>query len=120
MNTVFPIAYDSARGFSDGLAVVSTKHANNKYGYIDKSGKMAIKGLFETANDFYYGGAVVGNLGKTFVIDKFGNIPIEPGYARIDHSKWTGAYYCYNTENKLLVVFNKEFKQIFPKKQSDK
>ena len=41
--------FDSARGFSEGLARVEI---NGRYGFIDSSGRMAIKPVFNMANDF--------------------------------------------------------------------
>ncbi len=41
--------FDSARGFSEGLARVEI---NGSYGFIDSSGRMAVKPVFNMANDF--------------------------------------------------------------------
>jgi hypothetical protein len=41
--------FDSARGFSEGLARVEI---NERYGFIDSSGRMAINPIFNMANDF--------------------------------------------------------------------
>ena len=46
--------FDSAGKFAEGLAVVTIndKHGYNKYGYIDKSGKLVIQPEFDDARDF--------------------------------------------------------------------
>jgi KWG Leptospira. len=49
---VIPLQFDDVGKFSEGLARVEI---NNKYGYIDQTGKMIITPQFDYALDFYDG-----------------------------------------------------------------
>ncbi len=72
--------YDDAMQFSEGLAVVIK---NNKFGYIDTSGKEVIPLKFDEAHSFYKGYAVV-RLGDDWgVIDRNGNYVVNPSYQLI-------------------------------------
>ena len=64
-----------AFSFSDGLALVKTK---KKWGFINKSGKFAIKPRFDLAHFFTEGVAAVKINKKWGFIDKTGNIIVEP------------------------------------------
>ena len=90
--------YDSvsARGFSDGLAIVML---NNKWGAINASGNMAVNNEYETLFDFVGGFAVAVLNQKCGVIDIAGNVivPFEHeligfiGEGRafaLNHDKW--------------------------------
>ncbi len=63
--------------FSEGLAPVQIK---NKFGYIDKIGKVVIKPLFDAAAPFSEGLACVSVEGKVGYIDKTGNYVIKPQF----------------------------------------
>lgn len=79
---IIPPKYNwTLRKFSEGLAVVEL---NNKYGYIDKTGKQVIPLKYDNAQDFSEGlGAVTLN-GKQGFVDKEGRIviPIKYDYVR--------------------------------------
>jgi hypothetical protein len=67
--------------FSEGLCAVKfgydpnkkDEFDNGKYGYINKTGKVVINPIFNSANGFKNGRAVVAIDGKSFLIDKSGN-----------------------------------------------
>ena len=60
----------NVEGFSSGLAAVKV---NNKWGYLDKSGKMAIYPKYSEANRFSGGYASVKVGKKNFIIDSVGH-----------------------------------------------
>jgi hypothetical protein len=78
--------YAEVSSFSDGLATFVSK--NGKVGFIDKTGKVVIKPLFDGASNFEGGYARAGIKGKsglpedyrTGFIDKKGNIIVKPIY----------------------------------------
>ena len=75
-----PLKYDDAWDFSEGLAWVEV---NEKYGFIDKSGKVVIPIKYDDAWDFSEGLAKVELNGKWGFIDKTDKavIPIKYDYA---------------------------------------
>jgi hypothetical protein len=62
--------YTGASKFSDGLAVVQI--GNNKWGFVDKTGKLVIQPQFDYASEFSEGLAVVLIGNKYDYIDKTG------------------------------------------------
>ena len=66
---VIPTAYDYAFYMSEGLAPVVI---NEKWGYIDRSGKMVIPAKYDDAGSFTDGRASVELNGCTFTIDRSG------------------------------------------------
>lgn len=70
------IAPDAA-DFSEGLAVV---RRDEKYGYIDKSGKVVIPIQFDVAYKFKGGLAIVRQHGKSGYIDQTGKFAIPPKF----------------------------------------
>lgn len=68
---------ESYRPFSNGLVVIKK---GGEYGYMDKSGKVAIEPVFEMADDFSEGLAAVKIHGKWGYIDKTGDIVISPEF----------------------------------------
>ena len=63
--------------FSDGLSCAMKKYGNDKYGYIDKTGKIIIPFKYNEADPFFDGLACVrNNRGKYGYIDKTGKIII--------------------------------------------
>ena len=77
-NTVIPFDFeyvaggcDHSGGFYNGLAAV---RKNNKWGYVDKAGKMKIPCIYQNVEaSFYDGKAQVTLDGRTFYIDQNGN-----------------------------------------------
>ena len=70
---VIPFFYDEAESFSEGLAVVGIKDADNsttKYGYINKKGETVISLKYRYASDFVEGSAFVEMNDKIYFIDK--------------------------------------------------
>lgn len=65
-------------GYSEGLCLI--KNSDNKYGYMDKTGKIVIKCQYEDAGDFHDGLAKVKVNGKYGFIDKTGKMVIEPRF----------------------------------------
>lgn len=74
---MIPPQFESAGGFSGGLAVVNVK---GKYGYIDKTGRVVISPQFYSAGGFSEGLAEVRINGKWGYIDKTGRIVISPQF----------------------------------------
>lgn len=70
--------YQRVAGFSEGLAGVYL--AGRGWGFIDKTGKVAIEPQFEAGSSFSEGLAVVVVKGKSGFIDKTGRVVIEPEY----------------------------------------
>ena len=68
--------------FSEGLAVIKQ---NGKFGYIDKTGKIAIHPQFDNANNFSEGLAVIKQNSKFGYIDKRGNFVILPQFDYADN-----------------------------------
>lgn len=75
---------------------------NQKYGYMDASGKLIFKTNFHLALDFSEGMAAVREKGYFGYIDKTGKILIKPNY--IDAKKF---------KNGVAIVKNKEGKEIY-------
>jgi hypothetical protein len=78
---VIPPEYSSTEGFSDGLAAVQKGSGQDgKWGYIDKSGDVAIDFLYDEALPFVKGSAIVQLNSKFGMIDKNGSFIAEPVY----------------------------------------
>lgn len=79
-------------GFKDGLAVMGVERDDNvypdRYGYIDIAGEWVIKPIYTEADDFKNGVAVVKNWRGYGVIDKLGNIIVEPEYDDYEPRSW--------------------------------
>jgi hypothetical protein len=73
LNPAFSGAHEM---FSEGLAAFSNQYG--KWGYMDKTGKVAIEPQFEMAYSFSEGMARVKQYGKYTFIDKMGKIIAEP------------------------------------------
>ncbi len=73
-------AYQRVAGFSEGLAGVYLAGAG--WGFIDKTGQVAIEPQFEAGGSFSEGLAVVVVKGKSGFIDKTGRVVIGPEYDR--------------------------------------
>lgn len=67
--------------FSNGLGAVQIE--NKKWGYVDKNGNMVIAPIFEKADLFCDGTAVVNYCGKNCFIDKNGNVLTVPSFDRV-------------------------------------
>jgi hypothetical protein len=79
--TILDPMFDEMNPFSDGLSLVKTE----KYGFIDKNGKVVIPIKYDDAYDFTMGLAIVGitntnQVMKFGVIDNSGKIIIQPKY----------------------------------------
>ena len=72
--------YDNCRSFSEGYAAVMI---DDKIGFIDKSGQMAIKPQFDIAYDFTNGLGIASKDGKLGYIDKRGAFMIQPKFERV-------------------------------------
>jgi len=70
--------YTLALDFSEGLAAVRAK--DNKWGFIDTSGRLKIAAKFDWAQSFSNGRAVVFAEGKYGFIDKSGHYVVKPKY----------------------------------------
>ena len=69
--------FENYGNFSEGLAAVKI---NDKWGYIDKTGKIVIEPKFQLARDFNEGIAVVSTNGRYGTIDKKGEFIITPRF----------------------------------------
>ena len=78
------LKYDNMNKFCSGRALVMK---NRKYGYLDKSGNVAIELLYDKANDFKNGLAIVSKDQASGFIDSLGNIVIPLIYDKIYHPK---------------------------------
>lgn len=70
---VIPFHYDTAKSFSEGLAVIGIKNPENQtinYGYINKKGEIVITPKYRQASDFIEGSALVELEDKIYFIDK--------------------------------------------------
>lgn len=106
---VIPAKYDAAYYFDDeGLAIVGL---NNKYGYVDKTGKEVIALQYETAAPFYNGAACVGINKKLGYIDPAGKVIISLQYDNAD--KFIDGLAMVSLRNKWGYI-NKSGKEIVP------
>jgi len=64
-------AFSAAESFSEGLAAVKI---DDKWGYIDRSGKIVIEPLFGLAMKFRNGLAVVHDGGRVYYVNRTGEI----------------------------------------------
>jgi hypothetical protein len=76
-----PPEFGDARDFHKGLAAVKQ---NEKYGFIDKTGKVVISPQFDDLGSFTKGLAAVEQNGKGGYIDKKGKIVISPQFDYLD------------------------------------
>jgi hypothetical protein len=72
-------------GFSEGLALFSDNE--NKYGFVDKSGKIVVNPQFDGAWHFNEGFAILVQDGKCGFIDKTGKIVINPQFDLVSDFK---------------------------------
>ena len=71
---VFKTNFDAVLDFSEDLAIVQKVDGNSyKYGFIDKTGNIAIPLQYDEANSFIEGYALVRQKGKYYFIDRLGN-----------------------------------------------
>ncbi len=75
-----PHCTSCGRVFRDGLFRVRKQKGNVLYGYLNKTGDVAIEPEFEAAHDFHNGVALVRKDGLFGFIDTTGTIIIEPQY----------------------------------------
>ena len=79
---MIPIKYDDADSFSEGLATVKL---NDKYGFIDKTGKEVIPIKYDYAEGFSEGLAQVKLNNKWFYINQKGECEKDCNNAPADH-----------------------------------
>lgn len=72
--------FSKARPFSEGVAAVCIRGAQQRCGYINKNGKVIIKPQFEVAHSFSEGLAAVRIDGKYGYINKDGRIVVNPKF----------------------------------------
>jgi len=82
---IVPPKYDDVGMFSDGMVAV---RLDNKWGYVDKSGKLVIPLEYSVAGDFHEGLAMIGTgFGETLrygYINKAGEMVVSPKYWMAD------------------------------------
>ena len=81
---MIPIKYDKAWSFSEGLANVKL---NDKWGFIDKTGKEVIPIKYDDAYSFSRGLALVKLEGKYFYINPKGECVKDCNNAPSDHPR---------------------------------
>jgi len=94
--------------FTNGLALFENQ--NNKYGYMDKDGKVVIKPIFDYAHRFSEGLAAVVVKGKLGYIDTNGKMVIQPQFSSA--YEYCGGVAKVELENKISYI-NKEGKSVW-------
>jgi len=118
-------SYDEVENFSEGLALVakdtdnsySTGHYGiDKYGFIDKTGKLIIPLIYDSAKSFSEGLALVKKDGKYGYIDKTGKVVIPLIYddAQVfsDESAWV------KKDGKQMIIRNPILLDLSSEKQA--
>jgi hypothetical protein len=97
-------------GFSEKLARVSTSSQRSRYGFIDRTGKFAIKPRFHRARDFKEGLAAVAVGEKWGYVNRTGRIVIKPRFEEAqDFSEGLAAirrgkrWYYINKQGKVVI-----------------
>lgn len=80
LNTSFPYYRFQFNTFSDGLVGFKT---NNKYGYIDETGRVIVEPFYDTAREFSEGFAETEINEKWGFIDKTGKIIVKPQFDKV-------------------------------------
>lgn len=107
--------YSAAGDFSNGLAPVCK---NDKYGYIDASGKTVIPFEYDLADAFDASGkAIVKQDGVFFLIDASGDRITKDGYAGLIAYNG-GKYYRASLANGIYGVIDAEGNTVVPQKYS--
>ena len=115
-----PSRYVYVGSFSEGLADVANE--NEKYGFIDKTGKEVIPCVYDTAKPFYNGYSVVTTsetfkndddmeISVSFIIDKQG---IYRATLRYDETGWEYGDYFPVSKGGIWGYINKSNKMIIP------
>ncbi|MDR7855952.1 WG repeat-containing protein [Tissierella sp.] len=117
--------YDEVKNFSEGLALVakdiddnySTGHYGiDKYGFIDKSGKLIIPLIYDSANSFSEGLALVKKDGKYGYIDKTGEVVIPLIYD--DAQVFSQGSAWVKKDDKQMIIRNPILLELASKKQA--
>jgi len=127
---VLPLRFTHAEDFSEGLAPVKVKGevvwcppdgsgnrsgASMMYGYIDKTGKMIVPAVFNSAEPFSEGVAAVSRCDEAFFIDKTGRTVISGGFRYTSSFSGGLAHFEAITESGLLEGYvDKTGKKIWP------
>ncbi len=111
--------YESAGPFSNGLSAVGISAGNKTlYGYVNDSGDMIIPHIYDSAQDFDYGKAIVSQNGKYGIVDVEGNviIPFEymgfnPSYDHnlIAAASANGNWGIISFDNSTVLGFNYDY-----------
>ena len=78
MKLVIPALFDEARDFTNGVAAV---RVDQKWGYIDKSGRLLVQPVYENADDLDETLAMITLNAKTGYVNKAGQMIIEPHFS---------------------------------------
>ena len=116
-NVVVPYKYDIAYPFSEGMAVVAKKVANDvyRYGYIDTSGNEVIKCEYRDANSFSEGYASVKKVADYMFIDKNGKEMFSCSYYNVGSFHEGLARVTTKTDDNFLSGFiDKSGNEIIP------
>ena len=112
--------FEDAENFSEGLAPVKVKGevvwcpantsgdragATMMYGYIDKTGKMVIPAVFNSAEPFSEGVAAVSKCDETFFINQTGKTVISGGFRYASSFSGGLAHFETMTDDGLLVGY---------------
>jgi WG containing repeat len=104
---VLPLQYSDADNFSEGLAAVWV--IGQRYGYIDKTGKMVLPPQHDKAERFAEGVAHLEIGGEWGYIDKTGKKAIPPQY----HANWPEGLDAHFQDGKWGYI-NETGKMIIP------
>ena len=109
--------YDEIYSFSNGMAKVRVgDEETGKYGYINDKGKTVVQPIYDAAEDFHDGKAVVTKQGKTFLVNKTGKVVNELKISNYEflyymakdmYSYWSSS----NGKNGLINVKGKVIKK---------
>ncbi len=101
-NRVFSQRFNAAYGFSEGLAAV---REDDRFGYIDTSGRYVVEPAYEVAERFHNGYAIVGDKNGGFgVIDSQGRVVVPLTYEMLYYQYGYYLSYENNTRNCFEIV----------------
>jgi len=94
--------FDEFYGFGSGTFAVVAK--GDKFGYVDKSGKIVIPLIYEDAYDFEGDYAVIQQDGKKGLITLKGEIKLMPGYEDLYTLAPYNQFYCAQLNSKYGII----------------
>lgn len=113
-NVVIDFQYAASSSFNEGLAavgVLSEDEYSIRYGYINTKGDYVVKPIYDFADPFVNGCAVVTSLDRQGMINHDGDtvVPIKYGFVT---AMQNGVFFAGNLFTKKIAMFNKDFKPV--------